>query len=340
MRSAIVKVVNKILFMRDPRFWGEATTTVACDSKKISVWDQNLMVEWHARYRGRGVMVYWHVDQNSLCIYSQLKTCSSSEVGAVIKGLLQHGTKMQMKSATIDTHGQNLIGFGAGEFLYFDLLPRLKNIDSQKLFYSFARDKKRYGNLEKILKNPIDWELMTENYDETVKHMVALKLGLIEPDMFIKRFSHDNYQHPVYKTLVEFGRVAKSIFLCRYLSDEDLRIEIHESQNIVERLNSIMSFIFYGKIGEINSNNKEEQELSIVCLHLLQACMGYVNTLLIQEILAQPAWQNRLTPEDKRALNVLFHSHINPYGLFPLDLSTQLGIISETTSDETLEEMT
>ncbi len=339
VRAAIVKVVNKVLEVRDPRCWGEATTTVACDSKKISVWDQNLMVEWHTRYQGRGVMVYWHVDGNSLCIYSQLKTCSSSEVGAVIKGLLQHGTNMTMKNATMDTHGQSLIGFGAGEFLGFDLLPRLKNIDKQKLYYPFAKDKKSYGNLENILKGPINWGLMAKKYDETVKHIVALKLGLIEPDMFVKRFSHDNYQHPVYQTLVEFGKVAKTIFLCRYLSDEDLRIEIHGSQNIVERLNSIMSFIFYGKVGEINSNDKEDQELSIVCLHLLQACMGYVNTLLIQEILAQPSWRNVLTLEDKRALNVLFHGHINPYGLFPLDLSTQLGIGSEAITEEDSEEV-
>ncbi|MBT6330920.1 MAG: transposase [Kordiimonadaceae bacterium] len=332
VRAAIVKVVNKVLAVRDPRCWGEATTTVACDSKKISVWDQNLMVEWHSRYKGRGVMVYWHVDQNSLCIYSQLKTCSSSEVGAVIKGLLHHGTRMEMKNATMDTHGQSLIGFGTSEFLGFDLLPRLKNIDIQKLYYPFAKDKKRYGNLEKILKGTIDWKLMAENYDETIKHMVALKLGLIEPEMFVKRFSHDNYQHPVYQTLLEFGKVAKTIFLCRYLSDEGLRIEIHASQNIVERLNSIMSFIFYGKVGEISSNDKEDQELSIVCLHLLQACMGYVNTLLIQEILAQPSWRDVLTPEDKRALNVLFHSHINPYGLFPLDLRKRLGIGAETTT--------
>jgi hypothetical protein len=27
---------------------------------------------------------------------------------------------------------------------------------------------------------------------------------------------------------------------------------------------------------------------------------------------------------------VLFHSHINPYGLFPLDLSKRLGIAAET----------
>ncbi len=36
VRAAIVKVVNKVLAVRDPRCWGEATTTVACDSKKIN----------------------------------------------------------------------------------------------------------------------------------------------------------------------------------------------------------------------------------------------------------------------------------------------------------------
>jgi len=33
-----------------------------------------------------------------------------------------------------------------------------------------------------------------------------------------------------------------------------------------------------------------------------------------------------LSVEDIRALNVLFHSHLNPYGLFLLGLSTRLGI--------------
>ena len=52
VRFILVEIINKILEIRDPRIWGTATTSVACDSKKISVWDQNLMVEWHARYRG------------------------------------------------------------------------------------------------------------------------------------------------------------------------------------------------------------------------------------------------------------------------------------------------
>lgn len=329
VRQSTVKIINKILAIRDPRIWGEATTGVSCDSKKLSVWDQNLMAEWHARYRGRGVMVYWHVEKKALCIYSQLKTCSSSEVGSMIKGILQHCTKMEVNKAYVDTHGQSMLGFGTSELLKFDLLPRLKNIHKQKLYYPSSAHKTQYENLELILKEYINWELIEDYYDDAVNHIAALKIGTMDSDVFVKRFSKDNYQHPVYRAIIEIGKVAKTIFLCRYLMFEPLRIEVHESQNVVERLNSIMGFIFYGKLGEISTNIKEEQELAIVCLHLLQACMSYVNTLIFQSVLSKPEWEDKLTLEDKRALNVLFHSHINPYGLFPLDLEERLGVTAD-----------
>ncbi len=54
--------------------------------------------------------------------------------------------------------------------------------------------------------------------------------------------------------------------------------------------------------------------------------MVYINTLIIQEVLSVPMWTDRLTAEDKRALTPLLHAHINPYGLFPLDLTQRLGI--------------
>lgn len=328
VRAAIVDVVNKIIEIRNPKIWGEATTGVACDSTQVSSWDQNLMTEWHTRYRGHGVMIYWHVDKNAACIYSQLKTCSSSEVGAMIHGILRHSTKMELKKGYVDTHGQSNIGFGFSYLLHFDLLPRLKNLNRQKLYLTSSKDKNKYPNLIPILKEAINWDLIRENYDEVVRYVAALKTGTAEADVIIKRFSKDNYNHPVYKALTEIGHAVKTIFLCRNLSSEELRIEIHESLNVVERLNSIMGFIFYGKLGEISTNKKDDQELAVVCLHLLQVCMVYINTLIIQEVLSDPKWMNKLTPEDKRALTPLIHAHINPYGLFPLDLAQRLIIES------------
>ena len=84
-------MVNATSRVRNPEIW-RATTACASDSKKFSAWDRNLMTEWHVRYGGRGVMIYWHVEKKSTCIYSQLKTCSSSEVAAMIEGVLRHSS--------------------------------------------------------------------------------------------------------------------------------------------------------------------------------------------------------------------------------------------------------
>jgi Tn3 transposase DDE domain/Domain of unknown function (DUF4158) len=82
LRSAIAEIANAILRERNTAIWGEATSC-ASDSKKFGAWDQNLLTEWHIRYRGPGIMVYWHVEKKALCIYSQIKRCSSSEVAAM-----------------------------------------------------------------------------------------------------------------------------------------------------------------------------------------------------------------------------------------------------------------
>src|SRR3546814_5480927 len=79
LRSATALVTNAVLATRDQRICGEAGTACASDSTKVGAWDQNLMAKWHVRYRGRGVMIYWHMERQATCIYSQLKRCSSSE---------------------------------------------------------------------------------------------------------------------------------------------------------------------------------------------------------------------------------------------------------------------
>jgi len=87
-----------------------------------------------------------------------------------------------------------------------------------------------------------------------------------------------------------------------------------------------MNFFFYGKVSGIHSNDPEEQELSILCLHLLQVCAVYINTLLIQEIFVSLSLHNSFKDEDYRALSPLICSHFNPYGIFILDLKDRIII--------------
>src|SRR5260221_4616217 len=89
-------------------------TTQFGPQRAFQAWDQNLITEWHVRYGGPGIMIYWHVEKNSVCIYSQLKCPSSSEVASMIEGLLRHDTQMNVEKQNVDTHGQSEVGFAFG----------------------------------------------------------------------------------------------------------------------------------------------------------------------------------------------------------------------------------
>ena len=64
----------------------------------------------------------------------------------------------------------------------------------------------------------------------------------------------------------------------------------------------------------------------MLALHLLQNSLVYINTLMLQQVLSEAVWEDRLTKEDRRGMTPLFYGHINPYGIFPLDMGTRLDI--------------
>ena len=308
LRRAIAIVADGTLQARNPAIWGSGTTACASDSKHYGAWDQNLTTQWHVRYGGR-------------------KSPSSSEVASMIEDVIHHCTEMEVERQYVDSHGQSTIAFAFCRLLGFLLLPRLKAIHSQKLYRPETGKADAYANLQLILSKPIDWELVRQQYDQMIKYATALRLGTAETEAILRRFTKQNVQHPTYKAFAELGKAIKTIFLCQYLHSEALRREIHDGLNVVEQWNGATDFVFFARRGEMVSNRHEDHEISMLALHLIQNCMVYINTLMIQKLLAQPHWQGKLTPRDYAALTPLIWEHVNPYGRFDLDMNTRLALL-------------
>ncbi len=144
-------------------------------------------------------MIYWHVDRKALCVHSQLKSCSSSEVAAMIEGLLRHQSNLEIEGNYVDTHGQSEIGFAFTELLGYKLLPRLKRIGAQRLYLPTPKTAHRWPALRPVLTRPINWKSIADQYDQLIRYATAINLGTADTadtETILRRFTRTNVSTP------------------------------------------------------------------------------------------------------------------------------------------------
>ena len=220
---------------------------------------------------------------------------------------------MEVEQNFVDSHGASFVGFGITRLLDFDLIARFKQISTMKLYVPGRAGQYAYPELAPALTRPVRWDVIENNYDLMMKYATAIRLRTASTEAILRRFTSET-THPAYAAMPELGRAQRTIFLARWLHHRDLQRETTAALNVVENYNGVNDYIRFGKSGQLSSNRREEQELSMLCLHILQSCLGFINTLMIQDILAGPQWADVLGDADRRGLTPLFTSNMTPTG--------------------------
>jgi TnpA family transposase len=250
LRQGIILCNNYVNGSPLARYWGDGKT-VSFDGMQLATYDNNARAELHLRYlRGSGGLFLQHVSNKLTGLFGQFTRCSSPEAAHVLVGLLNHGTEMDITTVDTDSIGDHTLALGLGWLLGFTIRPRIKRIKYAKLIRPTREAS--YPKIDEMFHGTLKTKIIEEHYDE------------------IKRFNSYSRKNGLHQALLEIGRAVHTIYIARYLEDDELRRTIHRNLCRGEAWNAMTRQIFAFNRALMRENNLEEQERLALSVLLVQ----------------------------------------------------------------------
>lgn len=94
LQAAITTLIDAYNQFALPKFWG-ARQRASVDGTKWDMYEQNLLAEYHIRYRGYGGIGYYHVSDTYIALFSHFIPCGVWEAVYILDGLLNNTSEIQ-----------------------------------------------------------------------------------------------------------------------------------------------------------------------------------------------------------------------------------------------------
>ncbi|WP_313035973.1 Tn3 family transposase [Stenotrophomonas acidaminiphila] len=321
--KAIVEVINTYNKFELPGYWGSGKSASA-DGTKWSVYEQNLLSEYHIRYGGYGGIGYYHVSDKYIALFSHFIPCGVHEAVYILDGLLANTSDIQPEIVHGDTQAQSYPVFGLAHLLGIQLMPRIRNIKDLTFFR--PEPGRPYKNIQALFGESIDWSLIETHLHDMLRVTVSIKLGKITASTILRRLGTYSRKNKLYFAFRELGKVIRTMFLLRYIDDVDVRKTIHAATNKSEEFNGFIKWAFFGGEGIIAENVLHEQRKIVKYNQLVANMIILHNVERMTRILAELRDEGMgINAEVLAGLSPYRTGHINRFGDYTLDLSREIA---------------
>ena len=96
-----------------------------------------------------------------------------------------------------------------------------------------------------------------------------MKFGHTTASLLIAKLHASSRQSTLAKALHEYGRLVRTIYLCRYLADEELRRRVRRQLNKGESLHALRRDLFFAHQGHVRRRHLDDQVDQALCLTLV-----------------------------------------------------------------------
>lgn len=323
LKAAVTKIVDFQYQQPLSQFWGGGVLS-SSDGQRFPVSGKVRNATALPRYfgYGKGITFYtWTSDQ-----FSQYGTkvipATMRDATYVLDEILDNETELPILEHTTDTAGYTELIFSLFDLLGMQFSPRIRDLGSQRLYRLNRMD--TYANLTYRIKGTINLALIAERWDDLLRVAASLKLGWVTSSLLISKLQSYQQKNNLTHALQEYGKLVKTIFILRYLEDEEFRRRINAQLNKGEALHALREFLFFANKGTVRRKQEEEQNNQASCLNLLTNAVVTWNTVYMNAVLDQLRNEGySVQDEDLIHLSPARYEHINPYGKYHFDLNTE-----------------
>ena len=298
--------------------WGSGDSAAA-DGTKWDLYEQNLLSEYHVRYGGWGGVGYYHVSDTYIALFSNFVSCGVWE-GIHILDIFEHQSEIRPDTLHSDTQGQSLPIFGLAHLLGIQLMPRIRKWKNLNLYLPDIN--LEVCNIKELFASePIDWELIIKHLPDMLRVALSISKGRITPSTILRKLGTYSRKNKLYLAFRELGRVVRTSFLLKYISDLELRRTISAATNKNESFNDFAQWIGFGQNGKIPGRNREEQQKAIRYNHLMANLMIFHNTAMLTNLVEELRAEGHVVTEEiVGRISPYRREHINRLGSYELRL--------------------
>jgi TnpA family transposase len=254
------------------------------DGQKIDVSIPSLRASASFKYfgDGKGITIYSHLDEAGQLIYSTVFSASEREAPYVLDAL-SHDEVISSDVHSTDTHGYTEAVAAITGIWGIESRPRLASIHKLQLYSIDAVSTFKEMGYRIFPNQKVDYELIVEHWDDILRLVTTIKLGHEKASTLLRRLNSYSRQNPLYKALKELGRLFKSIYILRYISQEDLRSSVEAVLSKVENANHFAKAVMLGNPQEFNWDTHYDQLIAEGCKRLIINSINYYNLLLLSQ---------------------------------------------------------
>jgi TnpA family transposase len=275
LRAALADIVNAMLALDTTQVWGDGTTS-SSDGQRFLFPPRVLQRTYSHRLGDFALEFYTFIADNYAPFYSVPIECTERDAPYVLDGLLYHESDLDPEEHYTDTHGYVELNFAAFPMFGKRFCPRIRGLHHQWIYRIEAQ--KDYGPLTAIVSQPkrtihLDW--ITAHWERMGQFFASFAAGQTTASVALKRLLACGPRNRFYRAVRELGRVFKTIFILDYLTDPALRRRVRRGLLKGEQLHALARHVHYGKRGQTEGRDWQQQMSRASCLVLILAAIIY-----------------------------------------------------------------